>query len=93
MESIFIELNQVQDSHEYQKTFSKAELQSYGLSTQNGEWCEIAIPLSVFEKNLDSGKYGGGEDITLYAFRFVVGAHGNKTYVVHLDRVYLTNAR
>ena len=93
MEYIFVELNQIQDSHEYEKTFTKAELQEYGLSTKNGEWCEIAIPLSAFEKNLDAEKYGEGEDITLYAFRFVVGAHGNKTYVVHLDRVYLTDAR
>ncbi|MBR5616166.1 MAG: hypothetical protein IKW66_05035, partial [Clostridia bacterium] len=33
------------------------------------------------------------EDITLYAFRFVVGAHGSKTYDVNLDRVYLTSER
>lgn len=93
MDNIFIELNQVQDSHEYEKSFTKAELQQYGLSTKNGEWCEIAIPLSAFGKHLNVEKFGDAEDITLYAFRFVVGAHGNKTYVVHLDRVYLTSER
>ena len=93
VDSLFIELNQVQDSHEYEKSFTKAELQSYGLSTNNGEWSEIAIPLSAFGKHLNVEKFGDTEDITLYAFRFVVGAHGNKTYDVNLDRVYLTSER
>jgi hypothetical protein len=87
---LFLELNQVQDHHEYEKTFNKTELQSYGLSTKDGEWCQIVIPLSAFAKHLDTNKYGGDENITLYAFRFVVQGVSGKTYVVHLDHAYLT---
>lgn len=88
--SLLIELNQVQDNHEYEKSFTKAELQSYGLSTKDGEWCQIVIPLSVFGKHLNAGKYGDSENITMHAFRFVVSGISGKTYVVHLDRAYLT---
>jgi hypothetical protein len=90
MNSLLIELNQVQDNHEYEKSFNKTELQSFGLSTKDGEWCQITIPLSVFGKHLDAEKYGDSENITMYAFRFVVSGVSGKTYVVHLDRAYLT---
>jgi hypothetical protein len=88
--SLLIELNQDQDNHEYERSFSKAELQEYGLSTKDGEWCRIAIPLSVFGQHLNIDKYGGDENITMYAFRFVVSGISGKTYVVHLDRAYIT---
>lgn len=87
---LLIELNQDQDNHEYERSFSKAELQEYGLSTKDGEWCRIAIPLSVFGQHLNIDKYGGDENITMYAFRFVVSGISGKTYVVHLDRAYIT---
>jgi len=90
MSSLLIELNEQQDNHEYEKSFSKAELQEYGLSTKDGEWCQIVIPLSAFGKHLNTKDYGDSENITMYAFRFVVAGVSGKTYVVHLDRAYIT---
>lgn len=90
IDSLFIEFNQEQDTHEYEQSFKKAKLKEYGLSNTAGEWCKITIPLSDFEMNLDAEKYGDSQDIRMFAFRLVVGAHPNKTYVVHFDRVYLT---
>ena len=85
-----IEMNQVQDNHEYELILSKADLQTYGLSTKDGEWCQIIIPLSAFGQHLNVEKYGNGDTITMRAFRFVVSGVSGKTYVVHLDRAYVT---
>lgn len=85
-----IELNQDQDRHEYEIHLDKAALQSHGLSTKDGEWCRIEIPLSEFAKHLNAEAYGDSEDITLYAARFVVSGVSGKTYVVHYDRIYIT---
>lgn len=90
IDSLFIEFNQEQDVHEYEQSFKKATLKEYGLSSTAGEWCKIVIPLSDFELHLNAEKYGDSQDIRMFAFRLVVGAHPNKTYVVHFDRVYLT---
>ncbi len=90
IDSLFIEFNQEQDVHEYEQSFKKAKLKEYGLSSTAGEWCKITIPLSDFELHLNAEKYGDSQDIRMFAFRLVVGAHPNKTYVVHFDRVYLT---
>ena len=90
VDSLFIEFNQDQDVHEYERTFHRGTLKEYGLSDTAGEWCKITIPLSDFELNLNPEKYGDSQDIRMFAFRLVVGAHPNKTYVVHFDRVYLT---
>lgn len=88
--TLLIELNEDQDNHEYEKSFSKADLQEYGLSPKEGEWCQIAIPLSVFDQHLNIDKYGGDENINMYAFRLVVSGVSGKNYVVHYDRIYLT---
>jgi hypothetical protein len=72
------------------KAVNKRRVKEYGLSSTAGEWCKIAIPLSDFELHLNAEKYGDSQDIRMFAFRLVVGAHPNKTYVVHFDRVYLT---
>ena len=85
--SFFIELNQIQDNHEYEKSFTVADLQQYGLTKTDNEWCEIRIPVSVFEQNLLEGY---DENLTLYAFRFVTYSVGEKEYVINLDHVYLT---
>jgi len=90
VDSLFIEFNQDQDVHEYENTFHRAKLKEYGLSETAGEWCKITIPLSDFDLNLNPEKYGDSQDIRMFAFRLVVGAHPNKTYVVHFDRAYLT---
>ncbi len=90
IKSFFIELNQVQDSHEYEISFTLAQMYEYGLSKTEGEWCEIRIPLRDFQKKLSPDKYGEDENITLYAFRFVTYSVGNKEYAVNLDHVYLT---
>ncbi len=87
----FIELNQVQDNHEYENSFTVADLQKYGLSNVDDEWCEIRIPLREFQKKLSPDKYGNDENITLYAFRFVTYSVGSKPYEMNLDRVYLTS--
>lgn len=89
--SFFIELNQVQDNHEYERSFTVAELQEYGLTKVNDEWCEVRIPLRDFSKKLSPDKYGDDENITLYAFRFVTYSVGNKEYAINLDHVYLTS--
>ena len=83
--SLFIELNEVQDVHEYEKSFSLTELKQYGL-TGSGKWCELRIPLSAFSKNLQSGKTA----VTLHNFRYVMSASGEKNYVSRIDLVYLT---
>lgn len=90
IKDFFIELNQVQDNHEYEASFTVAQLQEYGLSKIDNEWCEIRIPLTAFNKNLSPDKYGENENITLYAFRFVTYSVSNKEYAINLDRVYIS---
>ena len=83
--SLFIELNEVQDVHEYEKSFPLAELKKYGL-TESGKWCELRIPLSAFGKNLGLEK----DTVTLHNFRYVMSASGSADYVSRIDLVYLT---
>ena len=83
--SLFIELNEVQDVHEYEKSFPLSELKQYGL-TESGKWCELRIPLSAFSKNLQGGK----TTVTLHNFRYVMNASGSADYVSRIDLVYLT---
>ena len=84
--SVFIELNQVQDSHEFSATFTMDALKKYGFTGENDTWCEIRIPLSVF--NVQLGK-NMGESVQLCNFRFVGSANGSAVYDYHIDHIYL----
>ncbi len=89
--SLFIELNQVQDTHEYEYTaITKEKLFAYGLSKTSGEWSEIRIPLTDFKKNFRPDLFGESEDITLCNARFCISGIKGTSYVVHYDRIYLT---
>lgn len=86
LKSVFIELNQVQDSHEYQKTFTLDDLKAYGFTGQRDTWCEIRIPLSAFELNLNEAL---GTTVTLCNFRFCGTASGSASFDYHIDHIYL----
>lgn len=88
IDGLFLELNHVQDQHEYERSFSVEELKKYGLGGEN-EWSEIVIPLSDFKKNLKPAVYGEDEDIVMHNFRFVISPKSGKSYKVHLDRAYV----
>ena len=88
VDGIFIELNHVQDQHEYEKNFSLSEMKKYGLTAEN-EWCEIVIPVSDFKKNLKPSVYGDEEDILMKNFRFVISPKKGASYKVHIDHVYV----
>ncbi len=88
--NLFIELNQVQDTHEYEYGISLAKLQEYGLSKKAGEWSKIVVPLSDFRQNFKPDVYGTDENITLNFARFVISGVNGKSYVVHYDDIYLT---
>lgn len=91
IKSLFIELNQEQDVHEYQNSFTIEQLKQYGLK-EGTEWSRIAIPLTALGKNLNAEKYGASEDITLRNARFVATAADSHEYEFLLDEVYITAA-
>lgn len=86
---LFLELNHVQDQHEYEKSVSLDELKAYGLDKEN-EWCQVVIPLTDFKQNLKPDVYGKGEDIVMQNFRFVMNPVSGMDYKVHMDRAYFT---
>lgn len=87
LKNILIELNQIQDVHEFQHMFSLEELKQYGFTGEKDTWCEIRIPLSVFEVSL---KDGLGDTVTLKNFRFVGWASSDSvTFDYHIDHIYL----
>jgi hypothetical protein len=86
IKSIMIELNQVQDQHEYQRVFSLMELRNYGLSAKVGTWSEIRIPLNKFSKQLH-GDYG--DTVQLHNFRFVTSVKAGALCDYHTDQIYL----
>jgi len=87
--SIFIELNEVQDTHEYEQTFSKTTLISKGL-TRNDTWTEISIPLTEFTKHLGTG-FASGENIVLHNFRLVAATGAVSSFDLHVDNIYIKN--
>lgn len=87
---IFIELNEHQDTHEYEQAFSLAD---WGY-TQNGVWQDIRIPLTAFRQNFCPSIFGPCEDILLENFRFCVrGTSRTEAFDVHIDRIYIADVR
>ena len=84
--SFFIELNQVQDSHEISAFFTLDELRRYGYSGETDAWCEIRIPLSVFDVQLNPSL---GDTVRLHNFRFCANATGEGSFEYNIDRIYL----
>lgn len=84
--SFFIELNQVQDSHEISAFFTLDELRQYGYSGERDSWCEIRIPLSVFGVQLNPSL---GDAVRLHNFRFCANATGEGDFEYNIDRIYL----
>ena len=87
--SIFIELNEVQDVHEYEISIPRAKFAHYGMKESN-TWSKLVIPLSDMRRNLRPAQFGDGETITLRNFRYVLTANGDATYDSHIDLVYVT---
>ncbi|MBE6661500.1 MAG: hypothetical protein E7605_08890 [Ruminococcaceae bacterium] len=87
--SIFIELNEVQDVHEYEISIPRAKFAHYGMKESN-TWSKLVIPLSDMRRNLRPAQFGDGETITLRNFRYVLTANGDATYDSHIDLVYIT---
>ncbi|MBQ7338070.1 MAG: hypothetical protein IJW40_06405 [Clostridia bacterium] len=87
--SIFIELNQVQDVHEYEISIPAEKFAHYGLS-RNDTWSELRIPLSDMKRNLRQEEFGNGDSILLQNFRYCISARGDATYESHIDLVYVT---
>ena len=87
--SIFIELNEVQDVHEYEISIPRAKFAHYGL-TASDTWSRLIVPLSDMRRNLRPAQFGDGESITLRNFRYVLTANGTATYDSHIDLVYIT---
>ena len=86
LKSVFIELNEVQDTHEIEASFTLDALKQYGYTGEKDTWCEIRIPLSVFSVHLGDKM---GNTITLKNFRFVGSASGSGTFDYHIDHIYL----
>ena len=89
VDSIFIELNEVQDVHEYEISIPRAKFAHYGL-TASDTWSRLIVPLSDMRRNLRPAQFGDGETITLRNFRYVLTANGDATYDSHIDLVYIT---
>lgn len=89
VKSIFIELNEVQDVHEYEISIPSDKFAYYGL-TRDDTWSELRIPLSDMRKNLRVETFGNGDTITLRNFRYCLSAQGDATYDTHIDLVYVT---
>ena len=89
VKSIFIELNEVQDVHEYEISIPADKFAHYGLC-EDDTWSEMRIPLSDMRKNLRVETFGNGDTITLRNFRYCLSAQGDATYDTHIDLVYIT---
>lgn len=89
LRGLFIELNEEQDVHEYERVLTMDELRGYGLDRE-GEWCRVAVPLDIFKQNFCPTKYGTDENITLHNFRLCALPRSGRSYVLHADLVYLT---
>ncbi len=87
--SIFIELNEVQDVHEYEISIPRSKFAHYGM-VESDTWSKLVIPLSDMRRNLRPEQFGDGETITLRNFRYVLTANGAATYDSHIDLVYVT---
>ncbi|MBQ7318713.1 MAG: hypothetical protein IJW97_00840 [Clostridia bacterium] len=86
--NIFIELNQIQDVHEYEISIPTARFAEYGLDKEN-EWCRLTVPLCDMRRNLRP-ELGNGETILLQNFRYCIVCAPGATYESHIDRVYIT---
>ncbi len=86
LKSIFIELNEVQDNHEYSASFTLDALKQYGFGGEKDTWYEIRIPLSIFTVQLNPDI---GNTVQLQNFRFVGSASGSGTFDYHIDHIYL----
>ena len=89
VKSIFIELNEVQDVHEYEISIPADKFAHYGLC-EDDTWSEMRIPLSDMRRNLRVETFGNGDTITLRNFRYCLSAQGDATYDTHIDLVYVT---
>ena len=86
LQHIFIELNEVQDTHEFSARFTLEQLKQYGYGGEKNTWYEIRIPLSAFTVQLGKGM---GDTVTLRNFRFVGSATSTGTFDYHIDHIYL----
>lgn len=89
VKGIFIELNQVQDVHEYEISIPAEKFAHYGLR-ENNTWSELRIPLTDMRKNLRVAEFGNGDSILLQNFRYCIIARADATYESHIDLVYVT---
>lgn len=80
-----IELNEVQDVHEYECSFSLASENSGGI--KNG-WNFVTIPINKMRKQVDVAKFGNS--ILAKTLRLVVrGTNFAQNYQVAMDQVYI----
>lgn len=84
----FLELNQVQDSIEYENPHYSAEnIMKYAVDGfKYGKWNLIQMPLTALIQN------NAGENITLHHFRMVPATEG-KDFTMYFDNIYLCNAK
>ena len=92
VKSIFIELNEVQDVHEYEISIPREKFAQYGL-VESDTWSRLVVPLSDMRRNLRPAQFGDGETITLRNFRYVLTANGDATYDTHIDLVYIATKK
>ena len=91
VKGIFIELNQIQDVHEYEISIPRERFEDYGL-TKEDEWCELRVPLCDMRRNLRA-ELGNGEQILLQNFRYCIVCAPGAVYESHIDRVYITTRK
>ena len=91
VKSIFIELNYIQDVHEYEISIPRERFASYGLDREN-EWCALTVPLSDMRRNLRT-EHGNGDTLLLQNFRYCIVCEPGKCYESHIDRVYVTTRK
>jgi hypothetical protein len=89
VKAIFIELNQVQDVHEYEIIIPRADYARYGLCADD-TWSCLVVPLSDMRKNLRPEVFGDGASITLRNFRFNMCCEEACKFDNHIDLVYIT---
>lgn len=86
LDGFFIEINEVQDKHEYEikNAFTKLISSSREPLTSN-KWVMIQLPIRLFDENLDTDSYG--DTLTAKHFRICPSAKKGTEMNVYIDNI------
>lgn len=90
--SVFIELNQVQDRHEYQRNNALDLIKENHVGPmENGKWMFVTLPLSQFNNGAQDPELYG-DKVKFYAFRLVNCVPKGTEARIYLDTVFIATA-